>query len=303
MHKELDAALEEIRKARDFNTEKWTEDKCKMLNEYMRKCGLRACVVNVSGGVDSGCTLGMCVMASKMEGSPIEKVIGICQPIHSTDTIWKRGLEVVDAFRGQGVNVEGITIDGSEIFNQLSGMVEGALGGVSMKAQSEEKAIFAKGQLKSYLRTPPAYFAAQVISSSGLPCVVMGTGNKDEDGYLLYFCKAGDGVCDIQIINDIHKNEVFKVAKYVGVPQSVLDAPPSADLWEGQTDEKELGFSYDFIELFTTTLSWEEEKRSAFTGGLSPDALAEYKESGAKAEKVHNANKHKLESPVNLNLL
>ena len=52
----------------------------------------------------------------------------------------------------------------------------------------------------------------------GFPCCVMGTGNFDEDGYLLYFCKAGDGVVDVQLIADLHKSEVFSVGRHVGVP-------------------------------------------------------------------------------------
>jgi hypothetical protein len=53
-------------------------------------------------------------------------------------------------------------------------------------------------------------------------------------GYLLYFCKAGDGTVDLQLIWDLHKSEVFAVGAYLGVPESILVAPPSADLWEGQ---------------------------------------------------------------------
>eukprot|EP00957_Ditylum_brightwellii_P197159 15021551-Ditylum_brightwellii.AAC.1 len=79
----------------------------------------------------------------------------------------------------------------------------------------------------------------------------MGTGNQDEDGYLAYFCKAGDGVVDVQLISDLHKSEVYTVSKALGVPEATVVAPPSADLWDGQTDEDELGFTYDFIELFT----------------------------------------------------
>ena len=59
--------------------------------------------------------------------------------------------------------------------------------------------------------------------------MVMGTGNHDEDGYLGYFCKAGDGVVDVQLIADLHKSEVFKVGALLGVPQSILSSPPSAD--------------------------------------------------------------------------
>jgi NH3-dependent NAD+ synthetase len=49
------------------------------------------------------------------------------------------------------------------------------------------------------------------------------------------------GVADIQLINDLHKSEVFAVGRELGVPQEILDAPPSADLWDDQTDENELG--------------------------------------------------------------
>lgn len=62
---------------------------------------------------------------------------------------------------------------------------------------------------------------------------MLGTGNHDEDGYLGYFCKAGDGVVDVQLISDLHKSEVFKVGAELGVPESILRSPPSADLWDG----------------------------------------------------------------------
>lgn len=58
------------------------------------------------------------------------------------------------------------------------------------------------------MRTPVGFYAAQLLSQNGTPAIVVGTGNKDEDGYLFYFCKAGDGVADIQLIADLHKSEV-----------------------------------------------------------------------------------------------
>jgi NAD+ synthase (glutamine-hydrolysing) len=62
-------------------------------------------------------------------------------------------------------------------------------------------------------------------------------GNYDEDGYLRYFCKAGDGTVDVQMIADLHKSEVFLVAKELGVSQNILVAPPTADLWEGTIND------------------------------------------------------------------
>lgn len=54
-------------------------------------------------------------------------------------------------------------------------------------------------------------------------------------------CKAGDGISDVQMVSDLHKSEVFKVGAKLGVPASILEASPSADLWQGQTTDNEVG--------------------------------------------------------------
>jgi len=131
--------------------------------------------------------------------------------------------------------------------------------------------------------------------------VVMGTGNQDEDGYLAYFCKAGDGVVDIQLISDLHKSEVFKVGAELGVPKSILVAPPSADLWPGQTDEDELGFTYDFIELYTGEyLKLDDKGKAAFVASLGADAKQQFVDWSSACVKVHDRNSHKLAGVVNV---
>ena len=145
---------------------------------------------------------------------------------------------------------------------------------------------------------------AQLLGQAGTPCIVMGTGNRDEDGYLGYFCKAGDGVVDVQLIADLHKSEVFKVGAALGVPASILNSPPSADLWEGQTDENELGVSYDFVELYTGWyLPLDEVERQAFLAGLDKESLDEWEQLSGICESVHARNEHKLNGPKNLNIL
>jgi len=255
----------------------------------MSNNGLAAAVVSLSGGIDSSCTLGLLLHASKQPNSPIKKVLAIAQPIHSTKSIQNRAYEVASAM---GADV--ITVDQSQLHTELTGLVQSAL---NMKGNP-----FADGQLRSYMRTPVGYYVAQIISSNGHPCVVVGTGNLDEDGYLMYFCKAGDGVSDIQLIADIHKSEVFKVAKELNVPKSVLEAPPSADLWEGQTDEEEMGVSYDFVELYTEWLQLPEEERKEHLSKLSEESFAFFKEKGGKIDAIHKRNRHKLVYPVNLDV-
>ena len=134
--------------------------------------------------------------------------------------------------------------------------------------------------------------------------MVMGTGNHDEDGYLGYFCKAGDGVVDVQLIADLHKSEVFKVGAVLGVPQSILSSPPSADLWEGQTDEDELGVTYDFVELYTGWfLKQSKEEQASFVEKMDKETLEEWEHLSSICEQVHRRNAHKLTGAVNLNVL
>lgn len=226
--------------------------------------------------------------------SPIKQLLGVAQPIKSTEKIWKRALELEQAY-GSTEGVRVVSVDQSEIHTQIQERTEEALG--------IKSGDFASGQLKSYMRTPVGFFAAQLLSQAGFPCVVLGTGNFDEDGYLFYFCKAGDGVADVQLIADLHKSEVFQVGHALKVPLSILEAPPSADLWSGQTDENELGFPYDFVELMTELMVKTEEEQKAIKQSWSPEALNQFEELSAEAKLVHKRNNHKAKYPLNLNLI
>jgi len=290
MHPDLHKLLTEVRHKRNFNAKEWIDKKTDLFNEYMSKNHLSGCVVSVSGGVDSALTLALMLHASKKPNSPIKKVLGIAQPIHSTASIQNRAFEVAKAL---GADI--VTVDQTQIFDQVTAIVDKAVG--------VEGGKFARGQMRSYMRTPSGYYVAQLLSQAGFPCVVMGTGNKDEDGFLLYFCKAGDGVCDLQLIADLHKSEVFKAAAQLGVSESILKAPPSADLWEGQTDEDELGFSYDFVELYTQYLTFDKITKEEFKNKCSKEAWDEFTKCGELAEATHRRNAHKLNRPLNIDIL
>lgn len=291
LHPELQTKLQEYRTKRNFNAEAWIEEKVRKFNEYMAANGLSGATVSVSGGVDSAVTLGLIKRALDAPNSPVKRVLGVAQPIHSSGWAIERAQEVSKA-----LGTELVVIDQTKLHTEVSGLVDAAVG--------VKGGPFALGQLRSYMRTPVGYYVAQLLSQSGTPAVVMGTGNKDEDGYLAYFCKAGDGVVDVQLIADIHKSEVFKVGAALGVPQSILVAPPSADLWDGQTDEDELGFTYDFIELYTGAyLKLGQEEQEVFRGSLSEEARATFDRSATLCTAVHRRNAHKLSSPHNINIL
>jgi NAD+ synthase len=83
--------------------------------------------------------------------------------------------------------------------------------------------------------------------SAELSALVIGTSNKTEL-MLGYGTLCGDLASALNPIGDLYKTEIFEFAEYLGVPESIINKPPSADLWEGQSDEKELGFSYAEID-------------------------------------------------------
>ena len=117
----------------------------------------------------------------------------------------------------------------------------------------------ARGNLRARARMVVLYYVANTEDR-----VVMGTGNKSE---LLmgYYTRWGDGGADFLPIGDLYKTQVRAMARHLGVPERILDKVPTAGLWKGQTDEAELGISYD--ELDRVLLGIELQ--------LDPEAIAE----------------------------
>ena len=107
--------------------------------------------------------------------------------------------------------------------------------------------------------------------------LVVGTGNRTELT-LGYFTKYGDGGVDLLPLGHLVKHEVRELAAHLGVPQSIIDKPPTAGMWQGQTDESELGFSYDELDRY-------------LVGGQGSEELA------ARVEELRRGNAHKLRIP------
>ena len=100
----------------------------------------------------------------------------------------------------------------------------------------------ARGNLRARARMAVSYFVANTEAR-----LVMGTGNKSE---LLtgYFSRWGDGGADFLPIGDLYKTQVWAMARHLGIPKRIVDKVPTAGLWPGQTDEEELGISYDSLD-------------------------------------------------------
>lgn len=272
------------REQKSFAPKNWIEDKCKKFNSYLGENGLSGAVVSVSGGIDSAVTMALLNFTKSMPNSNLKDVVVINQPIHSSSWALERSLELCEKF-----DTNLLVINQTDIHNNL----------ISKFPVEGDK--FSKGQLRSYLRTPVNYYASQILSQCGTPALVVGTGNKDEDGYLAYFCKYGDGAVDIQLISDLHKSEVFTVGRELGIPNSILEAPPSADLWEGHTDEEEMGVPYDFVEFLTGYyFVLSENEQDKFVISLSEESKTEFEEFKNRCDTIHKKNSHKLKGVINL---
>ena len=105
----------------------------------------------------------------------------------------------------------------------------------------------AVANIKPRLRMTTLYAVAQTLNY-----LVVGTDNKSEM-VMGYFTKWGDGGYDFNPLSDLTMQEVLELGKELGVPEPILTKAPSAGLWEGQTDEKEMGVTYKAIEEYIKT--------------------------------------------------
>jgi len=99
-----------------------------------------------------------------------------------------------------------------------------------------------EGNLKARIRMSLLYYFANLKNS-----LVAGTSNKSELS-IGYFTKFGDGACDFEPIGDIYKTQLKEFAKFLNITEEIINKPPRAGLWENQTDEEEIGFSYEILD-------------------------------------------------------
>ena len=99
-----------------------------------------------------------------------------------------------------------------------------------------------KGNVMARMRMVVLYDFAKAI-----PALVVGTENKTEH-LLGYYTRFGDEASDIEPLRNLYKTQVYELARYLGVPEKILAKPPTAGLWEGQTDEGEFGFTYKEVD-------------------------------------------------------
>lgn len=216
-----------------IDCDKLIQDRVNAIRNLHTMSGMGRAELDVSGGVDSAVMLGLLVRALGAS-----KVTAVYQGISSSPDSLKRAREAAAAF---GVSL--VEFDGTEIFEQFIDQMVGALqkagfsGAEISDRVNHDPTIM--GSIRSTMRAPWGR-AANRLTGGGIR---HGTGNEDEDRYLRFYQKGGDGEVDTNPIAMLAKGEVFQLARALGVPHSILTARPSPDLWgvgEAHNDEDEI---------------------------------------------------------------
>jgi NAD+ synthase len=206
------------------------------LRERAHEAGARGFVVGLSGGIDSAVVARLCQLATP------NHVLGIILPCYS------HAQDEADArLLARTFNIPAVIVDLASAFDALTGELHSVLKGLPETVRSTDiKQQLPEANIKPRLRMTSLYFVA-----NSLNYLVAGTGNKSEIA-IGYFTKHGDGGTDVLPIAHLFKSGVRALARDLGIPAALIDKPPSAGLWIGQTDEAEMGFTYDMLEAFLT---------------------------------------------------
>ncbi|NQZ29533.1 MAG: NAD(+) synthase [Mycoplasmatales bacterium] len=199
---------------------KYSEYLIQWLREEVKKANMDGVIVGLSGGVDSS------VVAALAKKAFPKNSLGVYLPINNM------GQDLIDAKElAKTISIETQLIDLTESYE-------------AMKKAIKTKTKLATANIKPRLRMSALYALAQEKRY-----LVLGTDNAAE-WILGYFTKYGDGGVDLLPIVHLTKGEVKEMAKELKLPRTVWIKKPTAALWEGQTDEEELGFSYDEVDKY-----------------------------------------------------
>ncbi|EOH4444179.1 NAD+ synthase [Campylobacter jejuni] len=211
--------------------QKITEKMCDFIQEKVKNSQSQGVVLGLSGGIDSALVATLCKRALK------ENVFALLMPTQISN---KANLE--DALRlCADLNLEYKII---EIQSILDAFIK----------QSENTILVSLGNFAARIRMSLLYDYSALKNS-----LVIGTSNKSEL-LLGYGTIYGDLACAFNPIGSLYKSEIYALAKYLNLHENFIKKAPSADLWENQSDEGDLGFSYAKIDDGLKALETNDEK-------------------------------------------
>ncbi len=191
--------------------------------------GCRGTILGMSGGVDSALAAVLCQRAFP------KSVLGVLIPCHSDPQDTEHARLVAEKF---SIPTRTVVLDDN--YDRLLRVLP------EVSAEPAASRL-ARANLKVRLRMAILYYLA-----NQLKYMVVGSSNRSELA-VGYFTKYGDGGVDIMPLGNLLKSQVRQLSGFLGIPREIIDKPPTAGLWPGQTDEGELGFSYDDLDRYLTT--------------------------------------------------
>lgn len=202
-----------------FNERKTADIICGFLKKEFKGRKKTAAVLGISGGLDSAVAAFLCRKA----GIDLYLLYLPCENRSKKERI----AEVIKA----------LNLPKDRFFEiDIKPIVDAEIKEIKKKINPDKIAV---GNIVARIRMNVLYAFAGKLNG-----LVVGTGNLSE--YLIgYFTRFGDGASDIAPIRGIFKTQIYKLAEFLKVPRDIIEQIPSAELWEGQTDEKELGFNYE----------------------------------------------------------
>ena len=236
---------------RDYAVE--LEKRVAFIQDVLSKSGAKGIVFGNSGGKDSALVGILCKKAC-------DNTVGIMMPCESKRNF---GMDMEDGGElAAQFGIESRTID-------LTEQKQAAVRALSTITELNQQALT---NINPRLRMLTVYAVA--VAENRL---VAGTGNRSE-AYMGYFTKWGDGAYDFNPIADLTVTEIYEFLRYLNAPQSIIDKAPSAGLFEGQTDEQEMGVTYAAIDRYLITGEASEHDKAIID---RYHARSEHKRTGA----------------------
>lgn len=215
--------------------EKEMQRKVEQIVDWLKKkkeeAGMKGLLVGVSGGIDSA------VVAHLIKKASPDESLGVILPCKSDPQDNEDAIKV-----NESCGIESMTVDLTDAHNALFPTIQEQL--KNNNRLNEEKQQLVDANLRARLRMSTLYAIA-----GNSDYLVVGTDNAAEF-HTGYFTKYGDGGVDLVPLVSLGKGEVREMAAYLGVPDSIVNKQPSAGLWEGQTDENEMGTTYEKIDAY-----------------------------------------------------
>ncbi|TYO97949.1 NAD(+) synthase [Desulfallas thermosapovorans] len=199
------------------------------LLEQVSDRGAKGFVVGLSGGIDSAVVAALCRNVCP------QNTLGVIMPCYSNPEDARHAQLLAESI---GIEYKTVILD-----KPFAEMVK-LLTGEDFNPDNKDLAI---ANIKPRLRMTTLYYHAARRQS-----LVVGTGNRSELT-VGYFTKYGDGGVDLLPIANLVKKQVVELARLLEIPAPIINKPPSAGLWEGQSDEKEMGITYEELDRYILT--------------------------------------------------